>query len=311
MAETPEELALRLASQPALFTNFVDFTSTLIRGVFDTLVDVTREQLKTYVDMVSALSGGPDQFILQTLGNVDDAALKYLNQVVLPTYTTHNVTANPASLVTTGTSVNVATPQLAVTLKPLQMQPLLDSFKGVDIDGNGTPNTLAVTLGGTPVGTTNTVTLGDLYAFTKAFLVRAGHRSFDELQALLRMGLARVVPNEGFIETALTFAINTNTTSEQSSSQTTTDVSSRNKTFVGGFSNTSNGAANYLRILRGTFQNNIDARNTSDKSNSQVMVSVVNQKSTAATNLRIDVVGRVNLKFITDYFPLLPAAEPQ
>jgi hypothetical protein len=43
----------------------------------------------------------------------------------------------------------------------------------------------------------------------------------------------------------------------------------------------------------------------------QVMVSVVNQKSTAVTNLRIDVVGRVNLKFITDYFPLLPAAEPQ
>jgi hypothetical protein len=55
MAETTEELALRLASQPALFTNFVDFTSTLIRGVFDTLVDVTREQLKTYVDMVTAL----------------------------------------------------------------------------------------------------------------------------------------------------------------------------------------------------------------------------------------------------------------
>jgi hypothetical protein len=120
----------------------------------------------------------------------------------------------------------------------------------------------------TTIGTNDTVTLGDLYAFTKAFLVRSGHRSFDELQALLRMGLARVVPNEGFIETALTFAINTNTSSEQSSSQTTTDVSSRNKTFVGGFSNTSNGAANWLRILRGTFQNNIDARNTSDKSNS-------------------------------------------
>jgi hypothetical protein len=110
MAETPEELALRLASQPALFTNFVDFTSTLIRGVFDTLVDVTREQLKTYVDMVTALSGGPDQFLLQTLGDLDQATLKYLNQVVLPTYT-----------MSTGTAVldingDLVTPQHAVQL---------------------------------------------------------------------------------------------------------------------------------------------------------------------------------------------------
>lgn len=305
MAETPEEVALRLASQPALFTNFVDFTSTLIRGVFDTLVDVTREQLKTYVDMVTALSGGPNQFLLQTLGDLDEATIKYLNKVVLPAYTTYFTPPNNAPDLLPGTNIGSST--TTVTLQSGKKQLLVDSFQGLDIDGNGSADTLPVTT----TGTTDTVELGKLYAFTKAFLERASRRSFDELQALLRMGLARVVPNEGFIETALTFAISTNTSSEQTSTQTTTDVSTRKKTFVGGFSNTSNGAANWLRILRGTFQNNIDARNTSDRSSSQVMVSVVNQKSTAATNMRIDVVGRVNLKFITDYFPLLPAAEPQ
>ena len=78
-----------------------------------------------------------------------------------------------------------------------------------------------------------------LHAFTKGLLERPGRRSFDQLQALLQMGLMKVVPHKGFIETSVTFDIGTKETSEQSSNSTSTSTSTKTGSFNFGFEKSS------------------------------------------------------------------------
>lgn len=302
MAETAAERALRLASQQAPFMNFVEFTSTLIREIFRTLVDTSREQLEAYVGMVEALSGGPSQFIANNIGDLDAAALKYLNEVVRPTYTT-----DPVDYTRTVAGANETFTPTDVTLIPTQVTALTESFAGVrvNIDADPEPDELTEAI----VAQTNTVKLADLHKFAKAMLERAGRRSFDELQALLRIGLARVVPNKGFIETAMTFSIDTTETSESSSQTTDTTNTARSGSFSLGRETTSQPGL-VSRVFGSAVTSKLNIGINASSSNTRLRVNVVNEKSTAATNLDIDITGRVRIDFITDYFPLLPPAAP-
>ena len=298
MAETAAERALRLSSEQAPFMNFVTFTSTLVSEIFRTLVDTSREQLEAYVGMVEAISGGPTQFIANNIGDLDVAALKYLNEVVRPTYTSDD---DPYTMTGSGASA-VFTPPDA-TLLTDQVQALTDSFAGVlaDHDNDATTPVQALTITGT------TVPLARLHAFARIMLEKAGRRSFDELQALLRMGLARVVPNKGFIETSLTFSIDTKETSESSSKTTTTNTNSQSGSFSLA-SEKSSSSGVLKKIFGDAVSSKLNIGANASASNTNVRVNVINEKSTAATNLDIDITGRVRIDFLTDYFPLLPPA---
>ncbi|HEY6139695.1 MAG TPA: hypothetical protein VI670_18175 [Thermoanaerobaculia bacterium] len=306
MATTAAQQAMNLLEQQgqAPLMDFVDFTSTLVRDVFRTLVDTSREQIDAYVGMVEALSGGPTQFIANNIGDLDAAALKYLNEVVRPTFTTDpdDYTRTVAGATETFTPTNV-------TLIPTQVGALTDSFNGVrvDIDADQQPDEITKAI--VTTGTSPTVALANLHKFTKAMLERAGRRSFDELQALLRMGLARIVPNKGFIETALTFSIDTRDTSENSSTTTTTSSNAQSANFSFGKENTSQSGV-LAKIFGNAVTSKLSISANAAASRSSVQVKVVNEKSTAATNLDIDITGRVHIDFITDFFPLMPAATP-
>lgn len=307
MAETAAERAIRLASEQAPFTNFVDFTSNLVREIFRTLVDTTREQIETYVDMFEQISGGHAGFIAKNVGDLDVAALRYLNEVVRPTYTTE------ASDITMSGTTTLTFNPATVTLKTAELPALTESFGGIaveigDADNPQVPDDFsqaivpASTSGGDP-----TISVAHLHAFAKALIERTARRSFDELQALLRIGLARVVPNKGFIETAMTYSIETRETSETSSTTTTTTSAEQSRGFnVGGFTATRGSVA--TELFRSAINRKLAGRYSNARSSSTLRVNVVNEKSTAATNLDIDITGRVRIDFITDYFPLLPPA---
>jgi hypothetical protein len=284
--------------------NFVDFTSTLVREIFRTLVDTSREQLEAYVGMVEALSGGPSQFIANNIGDLDAAALKYLNEVVRPTYTTDST--DYTRTVAAGNETFTPTD---VTLIPAQVTALTESFAGVRVNVDTDPEPDELTEAIVTQANGATVKLADLHKFAKAMLERAGRRSFDELQALLRIGLARVVPNKGFIETALTFSIDTTETFESSSLTTDTNISSRSGSFSLG-RETSSQPGLVSRIFGNAVTSKLNIGINASASNTRMRVNVVNEKSTAATNLDIDITGRVRIDFITDYFPLLPPAPP-
>jgi hypothetical protein len=284
--------------------NFVDFTSTLVREVFRTLVDTSREQLETYVGMVEQLSGGVDRFISTNVGNLDDAALRYLNEVVRPTYTT-----DPSDYTRTvdGTTGAVTFTPTDVTLIPTQVNALTSSFSGVTVNIDTDPEPDELTEAIVTTGTDTTVSLASLHAFAKEMMRRAGQRSFDELQALLRIGLARVVPNSGFIETAMTFSIDTSETSESSRDSRDTNTTSSSGSFSLASEKTSQTGL-FGRIFGDTINKKINIGVNAAASNTRLRVNVVHEKSTAATNLDIDITGRVRINFITDYFPLLPPA---
>jgi len=293
---------LDLASQPALFNNFVDFTSNLVENVFRTLVKTSREQLETYVDMVEALSGGPSQFIANNIGDLDAAAMKYLNEVVRPEFT-----SDTTDYTRTDTANVITFAPQDVTLIAAKEQALTNSFSGVRTeidDADQTPDELSEAI--VTIGTTKTVKLELLHAFTKGLLERAGRRSFDQLQALLQMGLMKVVPNKGFIETSVTFDIGTKETSEQSSNSTSTSTSTKTGSFNFGFEKSSSPSL-FKKIFSDTVSSKLNIGASGSATNTDVKVKIVNEKSTAATNLDIDITGRVRIDFITDYFPLLPA----
>lgn len=298
MAETPEERAIRLLSDRAPFMNFVEFTSTLVREVFRTLVDTSREQIEAYVGMVEALSGGPAQFIANNIGDLDAAALKYLNEVVRPNYTTDE---DPYTRTETGGIVTFDPTD--VTLKADQVQALTESFVGVlaDHDNDDTTPAEALTITG------NTVPLERLHAYARVMLERAGRRSFEELQALLRMGLSRVVPNKGFIETSLTFSIETESTSETKTTSTNSSVDTKSANLSLAYEKSSSPGV-LKKIFGDTISSKLNIGANASASSTNIRVNVLNEKSTAATNLDVDITGRVRIDFITDYFPLLPPA---
>ena len=304
MAETAAERALRLASEQAPFMNFTDFTTTLVRDVFRTLVDTSREQLETYVGMVEQLSGGVDRFITGSVGNLDDAALRYLNEVVRPTYTTDS---DAYTRTVDATSGDVTFDPADVKLIPAQVNALTSSFNGVTVDINADQVPDALTEAIVTTGGDSTVPLANLHAFAKEMIRRAAQRSFDELQALLRIGLARVVPNKGFIETAMTFSVDTSESSSRTSDTTSRSATSASGGFSIGQEQTSQTGL-IGRIFGDTVTKKLNFNAGGSTSRSTLRVNVVNEKSTAATNLEINITGRVRIDFITDYFPLLPPA---
>src|SRR5215813_13595372 len=77
--------ALQAATQAPL-SNFVEFTSSLVSNVLDTLVDNSIKQTRAYADLVAAVAGTVTDFEAKAIGDIDQAALKYLNDVVLVPY---------------------------------------------------------------------------------------------------------------------------------------------------------------------------------------------------------------------------------
>src|SRR5947199_2466465 len=66
---------------------FVDFTSDLVRNVFKTMIDSSIEQFEAYADLVAKVSGTVAEYEYKSLGgDTGAAALKYINEVVLPAF---------------------------------------------------------------------------------------------------------------------------------------------------------------------------------------------------------------------------------
>ena len=306
---TPEEDAAeraRLAAAGAPFMNFVDFTTGLIHGVFQTLVDTTTEQMRAYVDLVTAVSGTLKDYQDKTLGDADAASVKYLNEFVVPEF----VLNPPATALTAAEWQATTTP--ALTINRDKIQSLLKIYDGVLVDQKALPEPLQ----GEELATGNiTIATADIYKYTKALLLRGVSRSFEELKVLLQMGLMKVVPNKGFIETALTFDVKATDTSEHTSTSTDIETASRYRNFnvnasMSGSRTTNTRSFLGLKTVASSISASITGGYASGSNSSEYRVHVVNEKSTAVTNVETNITGRVRIDFTTDYFPLLPPAPP-
>lgn len=124
----------------------------------------------------------------------------------------------------------------------------------------------------------NQITVADLKAFVLEKLKKNAEDSYNLIVTILKIGMQKVVVTNGEIKTKLTFHVDTADTFQK----TSMTYSSRSSRWGarGGFAGMSGGFGG-----------------------GRLNVRVVNESTTAATNVSVDVIGEVNIYFRTDTFP--------
>ena len=311
--------ALQLISAVNL-SKFVDFTSGLVREVFKTLIDSTLEQLDAYADLVSKVSGTVADFEAKALGDVNAAAVDYLNKVILPSFGTGAI----PTLAWSGTAVTGGGPD--ISLDAAKQQDLVALFAGVNAAVATLP-TSPIVPASSPLAVNDLTTFEsllestgsqiltmkttNLHAFTVAKLKHDVKSAYDKIVTLLKLGMSKIVVEEGEIDTSLTFHVASADSDERTTSQTRTDVATHSSNWAvnGGFfggRSVSGTIYGFLISKRSGYSVNGGAGSSS--TNTSVQVAAVNEKSTAVTNLSFDITGGLKLRFRSDFFPSIDAA---
>lgn len=142
-------------------------------------------------------------------------------------------------------------------------------------------------LTGTPK--TSTITLNKLQAFVVELLTKQAEVKYNMLRTLIQLGMQKVVVDKGHIKTKLTFSIDA---SERNSSSSSNNRTSSFNIFGAGAGAAIGG--------QGLFGGGVFVLDT----DSSLSVNVVNERSSAATNLSADIIGEVLIQFRTDSFPI-------
>lgn len=305
------ESAIRSAAFGLEQIPFVDFTTTLIREVIQTLVDSSIEQMEAYADLVATLSNGLVDYQNKLVGGSPPERLaiaeSYL-QTILGTTTL----ADPVQVDETLHS------NLLDLFSLIFIEEAIDNTgagialpTGLDADSNGKLffDELTVPTSGTPTN----VSLDVMRSFAIEKIKSQAKISYDKLETILRMGLNRVVAKNVTIESKLTFHIDSSEL--QSADETTTDTSfSENSTewsvnaFFAASGTLKDGKSKANKklasgIVNRSYGGHISGGIRSGKTDSKLKVTVINEKATAATNLNIDILGHVKIEARSDYFP--------
>jgi hypothetical protein len=182
---------------------FIEFTSGLITGVFDTLLDATLKQLQAYSQLVQSVSMTLDQYVNGSTLDADtcDAYLK-------------------------GFGVEDGADTVKYQFDQAVWDKLKTEFAGVKVKLTNETSDKSFSEA-YPENPTNTVqqyeaTKDDLQKFAKKKLATA---EYNLLVTVLKLGMQKLVVSNGFIRTKLTFHVDatemTKTTSTQASVRST------------------------------------------------------------------------------------------
>lgn len=286
--------ALQVASSLP-FTDFVDFTTGLVRNVTQALHESNREQLSEYVKLVDAVAGTLAEFETKTFGDLDTAARDYLNNAILPIYAgDQDSKVLEAAEVTNNEDV-------ALVSDPDKRKTLTAIFDGITVPVNGVEEKFDVHV------IADKIAPQALLNFAKAELRRTANQSYAELKALVQMGIMRIFPERVVLRTTLLYeAVSTDTASTTTS---TVESEYENRSLNWGV----NGSANFRRnavskLVRSAFGAAITGGVSSSRSSTKFKVATVDTKNTSNLETKIQITGLVEITMKTDYFPQLPAA---
>lgn len=287
---------------------FVEFTSDLVRNVLETVIDSTVDQLEAYADLVAQVSGTLADYQARTLGAPPAHAAKgYINDVVIKLFGKKKTT--PVDWSSEPTNIEFD----ATTLDELKA-----NFAGVltPTGTSTTPDTFDKALIPTPATnpTKWEMTTADLKAFAQAKLERDTEASYRTLITLLKLGLQKIVMTECTVRTSITFHVDSQDTSERTSSQQAIDYSAKSLSWG------VNAALSGSRTQRGKLAGNLVARSlggsisggaSGSRVSSSLKVNLMNERKTSVLNTSIDITGFVEIKFKSDYFPSIdPSTQP-
>lgn len=270
---------------------FADFTTNLVREVLNTIVQSSMDQLEAYGELVASVSGSISDFEKRSFPNLPDDVVAYVNQHILPTFCAARTVAFTKT--STGTS----------TVLTDQKQAFIEHFAGIVATIGSTEKVID---DATVLNTTdNSIADENLRAFATAKFKKEIKANYDRLVAILKLGVQKVVITDGKINTRLTFHVAGSDTDALQSSQAQTDYSVVSRSFGGSLS----GRGSLVgKIFKGVGTLNLGGNRS--RYNSTVKVSVVNEQKTAVTALDVDIMGGVELKFRTDYFPSFDPTSP-
>lgn len=238
---------------------FPEFTAQLIGDTFDALISANIRQQETYLAMVKEVTKSLSDYINQTK---DDISITELMQFIsaLPSPTTPNkprfevgykLNADDATIL--NNAVKIDDPKIT--------QPTFAANDELKKLANGT---------------------GKWDQLLDAAAKRIAANKYDLLKVILRQGMLRLVVENGYLETRLTF-----NTWEYHYDHATTSNYTRS-------SETSGGTSGILGLIFGP----------SVHGSNKLTVKTANTSSTESSGTNITIFGGVKLQFKTDYLPL-------
>ena len=286
---------LLLSSQP-VFEGFVEFTTGLVTNVINTIVESTIDQLEAYAELVANVSGTLADYETRTFPNLeadDGDVIKYINGFIKDGY---------------GTSawVNVEKDTAAdVALDPEKLSAFYAHFSGVvakyTVQNVTTEFAIKDKVTLTPTAPPHTgakIDALDLYAFTLAKFKKEMNAGRDNLLAILKLGMQKVVITNGRISTSLVFHTTGSDTDETKSMDTTSSYKVVNANVGGKI------AGKLLKRATGSLAGGISGQR------SKSALSVRTEQRTASTTLDVTITGGVELNFRTESFPSFDPTTP-
>jgi hypothetical protein len=291
MAQPSIESTLKSASGALGQIGFVEFTTDLVRNVYNVIVESSMDQLKSYAEFVSAVSQTVGEYQTSLgLGEDDNPATNPTLLKNCENYAT-NVLGLTGNLSSGSIDKYLIEGFDAAAVKDKRNSIAAD-LNGFDFDEPDTskgaienylPLESAITTASYDLGTTDKVNIDKIIALK---LRKAAADDYSLLITILKIGMQKIVVDRGLIATKLTFHVDANETT----STTSSDINIKSKSFglTGGISG---GTKKFGGRLSGGYNS------------SKLSVSVVNEKSSAVANMSADIVGEVRIEFSTQSFP--------
>lgn len=289
---------------------FVEFTRDLVTGVFDSLVEAHMLQMEEYADFVSSLTDDLSTYINNTAGDVDfDQISDFLLAYELPEVDTATLTdlldnLNPGvqttapaadpndppvnieqgdNIPTNDTWWSALISNLAPAVTNL-VDKINDPSEQLDYDKLVAYNDAL--LNGVNVVADQMPTYADIN-FAISSLIASN--KYGLLQTMAKQGMMRLVVTEGEIETKITFST-WNTSS--SGSETSDKTKERNRT-------KSRQKIRYKPTS--IFKRKKERKRVKNRT---VTVNTAKSYQRDSSGTKVDIFGRVLIKFKTDYAPL-------
>jgi hypothetical protein len=277
---------------------FVAFTKELVTGVFDSLVETHILQMEEYATFVNSLTQDLSTYINNTqdgvtFDQISDFVLNYqlpstdnsdlttvLGQLKAPTGSPTPINPNPTNPATTDTwwggLINGLAPAVTNLVDKIKDPTQLAGLNALNEYNN------AVLAGA------STVVVPSFKQIHDAIASLIASNKYGLLQTMAKQGMMRLVVTEGEIETKITFSTwNASESGSESYHSDNTKDRSKFKKVVGG---------GVIGIFR--------SRKIQRETSRVITVNTAKSYQRDSSGTKVDIFGRVLIKFKTDYAPL-------
>jgi hypothetical protein len=245
---------------------FVSFTTGLINGVFNSIVSSSITQMRSYAELLASVSKTLNEFLDDELGTDRPAAV--------------------AAAIKNGFGVNVPSGNNPdVPLTDDQFEDMKANFAGLKLSNKSFEETAPFATGATKISLTK------LNNFVLQKLEKDAGDKFEYLKTLLKLGMQKVVVDRGLIRTKLTFSVSA--FERESADRKALEL--RNESSLD--------AAAGFAASKSELSNIIGAA-AAVKQKSALSVNVINERSSAGSNVSASIIGEVVIEFRTDSFPI-------